>query len=424
MADLHICGGRRLEGELMIQGSKNSALPVMAASLLTDEITVIENCPDIADVREMADILTDIGCEYSFQNGCMVIYPVSIEGVPDACRCGRLRASSILMGALLSTAGYFVLPYPGGCNIGRRPLDYHIRGLISAGAVIEERDGMILGYCGKLKGCRYVFPYPSVGALENMIMASVRAHGVTVLENCSKEPEISDLCSFLCSMGADIKGAGTEKIVIDGVKRLRGVRYRVPGDRIAAGTYMTCCAAAGGNVKISGIEPSRLGSVSEVLKTAGCSIFTYDGKNEIITMCDRRCMPVGTVTTGPFPGFPTDMQPQIMSVASCASGISVIEDRVFENRYHAASELNSMGADIRIDGGRAVVYGREQLHGGTVVASDLRCGAALAVAALAAYGETTIKQCGHINRGYENIQRDLAVLGADVEWRQEGIKKQ
>lgn len=423
MPELLVRGGGRLEGELIVQGSKNSSLPIIAASIMTEDTTVIENCPDISDVREMLDILTDIGCRCSFEGGRVTVKPAGIEGAPDVIKCRKFRASSILMGALLATLGYFVMPYPGGCNIGKRPLNFHIKGFSAIGAVIEERDGLIIGCRGKLQGGYFRFPYPSVGALENVILAAVKAGGVTILDNCATEPEICDLCDFLTLMGADIDGAGERRITIRGVRKLHGAQYRIPGDRIAAGTYMSCCACAGGNIKISGIEPSRISNISDVLRKAGCRIFTYDENNEIIIMSDERCRSVGHITAGPYPEFPTDMQPQLMSVAACMSGMCLIEDKVFESRYAVAGELNRMGADIKIDDGKAFVTGVERLHGETVASPDLRGGAALVAAALNAEGDTVIKNCDYIRRGYEDIQRDLKILGADIQWRQEEKRK-
>ena len=423
MPELLVRGGRRLEGEINIQGSKNSALPIIAASIMTDETTVIENCPDISDVREMLGILTDIGCDCVFRDGLVTIRPLNIEGAPDSVRCSKIRASSILMGALLGSAGYFAMPYPGGCNIGKRPLDYHINGFKALGAVIEEKDGLIVGCRGNLTGGNYTFTYPSVGAIENIILAASRADGVTELENCAREPEICDLCDFLLHMGADIKGAGSDKIVIRGVKKLHGVRYRIPGDRIVAGTYMACCACAGGNIKISGISPERMKNITRVFSNAGCSVFTDVKNSEIVFMCDNRCHSVGHITAGPYPGFPTDMQSQIMSVASCMTGICVIEDRVFENRFAVAGELVRMGADIRVNNGMAYICGVERLHGASVTATDLRGGAALVTAASGASGETVIYGCNYIRRGYEDIQRDLTILGADIKWQQEEKEK-
>lgn len=419
MQKLSVRGGKRIAGEITIQGSKNSALPIIAASILTKDTTVIENCPDISDIREMLGILEDMGCWCDFRDGCAVITPLNMEGVPDATRCRKFRASSILMGPLLASLGYFVMPYPGGCNIGKRPLDYHIEGFSAIGAVIEEKDGMILGCRGELKGGKYTFPYPSVGAAENVILAATKAEGTTVLENCAVEPEVCDLCDFLSLMGADIEGIGKRRIVIKGVKQLHGARYRVPGDRIAAGTYMSCCAMSGGNIKISGIEPVRMNNISRVFSEAGCDIFTNDDAGEIVMISDSRCRSVGRIVAGPHPDFPTDMQPVIMSVASCMSGMCMIEDRVFENRYAVAKELAGMGADIQIKEGKALVTGVERLHGASVTANDLRGGAALVAAATGAVGETIISGCDFIKRGYEDIQRDLTILGAEIQWQEE-----
>ncbi len=421
MCELEVRGGRRLEGTLVIQGSKNSALPIMAATLLLDGETVLKDCPDILDVHEMLAIINGVGgcdggsCRFTGE-GLRFLHN-KVDGVPDYESCMRFRASSILMGALLATAGFFAMPYPGGCRIGRRPIDYHIEGLRALGAEVEEKDGMLIGYAGRLKGGYYRFPYPSVGALENLILASVKGRGEYLFENCSKEPEIVDLCDFLMRAGADIEGTGTDTIRIKGVEKLNGIQYRVPGDRIVAGTYMAACGITGGNIRLRNIEPARLEGVIEVLKKTGCHVFTDAGNDEIIILSDGRRKAVSSIETAPYPGFPTDMQPQMMALAAFSTGSCRIVDKVFESRYRTAEELKKLGADVRTDGGSVIITGSERLHGGAVRAADLRCGAALVIAALGIYGKTIIEDCGYIMRGYEDIQRDLEELGADILWR-------
>ncbi len=423
MSELEVVGGKRLEGTLVLQGSKNSALPIMAATLLLDKGTLIRDCPDILDVREMLAILNGLGggneegpCR--FTGGGLWLEHGRIEGIPDYERCMRFRASSILMGALLATAGFFAMPYPGGCRIGQRPVDYHIEGLEALGAVIEEKDGMLIGGAGRLKGGSYRFRYPSVGALENLILAAVKAEGESLFENCAMEPEIVDLCDFLGRAGADIRGAGTGVIRIKGVDRLELDEYRVPGDRIVAGTYMTACAIAGGNIRLRNIEPGRLESVTDILRKTGCHVFTDECRNEIMVLSDGRRRAVNYIETGPYPGFPTDMQPQLMGLAAVSSGSCRIRDRVFESRYGTAAELKKFGALICTEGDGVAIKGSPLLHGAAVRAADLRCGAALVITALGISGRTVIRDCGYIMRGHEDIQRDLEQLGADILWRE------
>lgn len=422
VSELEVMGGRRLEGTLPVQGSKNSALPIMAAALLLDGETVLEDCPDILDVREMLAIINGVGgCKEDgscrFADGELRLCHNRIDGVPDYESCMRFRASSVLMGALLATAGFFAMPYPGGCKIGRRPLDYHIEGFRALGASVEEKDGMLVGCAGRLKGGFYRFLYPSVGALENLLLAAVKADGESVFENCAREPEIVDLCDFLVKAGARIDGAGTYTIRVKGVERLCGIRYRIPGDRIVAGTYMAACAVAGGNIRLRNIEPGRLKGVAEILKKTGCHVFTDGSINEIIILSDGRRRAVNYIETGPYPLFSTDMQPQMMALAAFSIGSCRIKDRVFESRYRTAWELEKLGASVATDGESVIITGGESLHGGVVNATDLRCGAALVIAALGIHGRTVITDCAYIMRGYEDIQRDLEQLGADILWR-------
>lgn len=416
MGSLEIFGHRRLEGTINVQGSKNSVLPVMAAALLTDDEVIIENCPEITDVYHMQKVMQTVGTECIVENNMAVIRAGMLKSAPDEEYCSKFRASSLLMGALLARCGCFVMPHPGGCDIGSRPVDFHIEGLKALGAKIEEAGEYIIGYCAGLTGGKYRFPYPSVGALENILLAAVCAKGRTYLENCAMEPEIEDLCECLKAMGAVIHGAGTERIVVDGVRRLHGCRYKVSGDRIVAGTYMAACAIAGGNVRIHGVKPERLTAANNILQKMGCHIFTDNTSNEIIIMADGRRRSAAYIATGPYPDFPTDMQAQIMAVSAYAGGCCEIYDNVFENRYSAAYELMKMGAAITVENGHARVCGRPALKGAHVYAPDLRGGAALAIAALGA-DHTVVDGCSHIRRGYEDIQRDLEQLGADIKWK-------
>lgn len=422
MRNLVIHGGTRLEGKLSVQGSKNSALPMMAAAVLGDGTTKLKNCPNINDVRSMRSILHSVGIKTDYDDSVMTIGQKRIGGEPDPKFCRELRASAIFMGALLASRGSFCLPYPGGCRIGKRPLNYHLDGLRLMGAEIREEDGLLYGRCDGLKGCVYRFPYPSVGALENLLIAAAAARGTSTFYNCSVEPEIEDLCNFLNRMGADVSGIGTDTLTVNGRKNLKGCRYTVPGDRIVAGTYLCACAVSGGNIILENAEVKRLRSLNEILKQMGCHLFTDAKRNEIILVSDGRHHNLSYIKTGPYPAFPTDLQPLMMSMAAYGTGTMVIEDTVFTNRYDLAQELNRMGARITVRDGKAVVSGVAKLSGRVVKALDLRQGAALAVAALHADGATVIRDCYHIERGYEDLQRDLSRLGADIRWAEEENK--
>ncbi len=418
MDTLFINGGRRLSGKIVIQGSKNSILPIMASVPLIKGTIVINNCPDIVDVEQMIGILADMGCECSLDDNRLTILNSGYIVNPDMDKCMKLRASVILMSSLLASVGEFVLPYPGGCNIGKRPVNYHIDGLTSLGAAIEDYDGILHGKCGSLKGCEYTFMYPSVGALENMIIGSVLASGVTKLHGCAKEPEIQDLCDFLRLSGAIISGDGTDNITIIGVKELCPCEFNNPGDRIVAGTYMLACTIANGNIKLEGIKPDRVSNVTDILRKTGAHIFTDESKNEIIVMSDGKKNCISYIEAGPYPEFPTDMQPFMMVYMSYARGYGQINDTVFTNRYGTAFELSKMNADISMNTDGALIRGYGGLKGAKVTARDLRGGAALVIAALGADGASIITDCSHICRGYEDIQRDLEQLGADIIWQE------
>lgn len=424
MSFIEVTGGRRLAGAVYIQGSKNSVLPIMAASILNKGVTVLRGCPDIGDVNSMKDILTDIGCICNFKSGIMSIDASKISTVrPSRESCLKMRASINLLGAFLARTGKCSIPFPGGCKIGGRPIDIHISGLTKLGADIEHIDDMIEAQTQGLLGTEFRLPFPSVGATENMVIASVLAHGTTKLINCATEPEIEDLCDYLLSMGADISGAGTHIITVRGVSELHDTVFNIPGDRIVAGTYMAACAITGGNMQIKNIIPSRLTAVTEVLRNMGCHIYCVEGtdftKNEIRITADGRRRPVPNISTGPHPQFPTDMQSQIMSVLATSEGISTIDETIFETRFNTIDELNRMGAMIICHERRAVITGVERLNGCDTTALDLRGGAALVLAALGANGRSRIRGCHHIFRGYENLCEDLNKLGADISWVEE-----
>lgn len=420
MGYLSICGKKRLEGTLKIQGSKNSCLPMIAAALLTDEEITLRNCPDITDVWEMTKILNYLGCYCEFGNNVLKINCKKAVEKQLPAECGNLRASIVYMGAMLARFGRVIMPYPGGCNLGKRPIDYHIEGTRQLGGVVEE-DGTVLlaAYDGKRAFARYVFPGKSLGALENLLLLAVASSGVTEFENCTREPEIVDFCDFLVTMGADIKGAGSNTIIVNGGKKLHGTVFEIPGDRIVAGTYLAAVAIAGGNIRLTGINPQRLTKMIFYLRKIGCHIFTDSKTNEIIGMSDYRTGSLLPVITGTYPELATDLQPQMMAVACYSVGISKIRDIIYPHRYGIVAELKKMGALINMEEDFVYVTGKETLIGAEVNAPDLRGGAALVIAALGACGNTLVYGYQYIKRGYEDIIRDLHCLGADIEWKED-----
>lgn len=415
MRKIATVGGKRLTGEIKIQGSKNSSLPIMAAALLTEEKCTIHNVPDISDVRTFIDIMHLMGVEHRFENNTLEIKAYKPTGKVSFDKCRRFRASSLLMGVLLARFGAFELPLPGGCSIGKRPLDIHFDVFEQMGANIETTD-CLKGACYKAKGIEYYFRYPSVGAMENAVILATLAEGTSILHNCAMEPEIVDLCNFLNSMGAQITGIGSRHVKIVGVDRLHGTELTVEGDRIVAGTYLAACSLCGGNIELHNIIPSRLPAEIEILRKTGSHIFTDNRNNAIIISSEHRPKAIPYIATGPFPEFSTDMQPSIMTLMAYSRGSSCISEKVFDNRKHTAMELIKMGATIECIEEEVYVNGRRRLHGTMLVASDLRDGAALVVAALGSREPSIICGCEHILRGYEDIVRDFNLVGADIRW--------
>lgn len=415
---LLIEGGFRLAGSVRASGAKNAVLPMMAASILTDDECVLCDVPRLRDVGVMGRILTNLGAV------------VSTVPAPDAaaatlridCRrlaghvvpetlMGEVRSSIFLMGALLARNGRADLAYPGGCSIGHRPIDLHLQGLRALGAKIIEHEGRIEGEADELRGCDVRLALPSVGATENIMMAAVLASGTTVIRNAAREPEIVDLQSLLNLMGARISGAGGEVVCIEGVRRLRGVTYTPIPDRIEAGTLMIAAAMTAGEVEVRNCVPDHLRAVTEKLRQAGCSV-QEDGRRVLVAM-NGRLRAIDCLTL-PYPGFPTDLQPPLMSLAAIADGTSFFLETIYERRFSQAEELQRMGADITVTGQRAFVRGAERLRGTEVRAHDLRAGAALVLAALAAEGVTTVTNIEHIDRGYDGLETKLAAIGAAV----------
>lgn len=419
LSRIHVYGPARLSGELSIQGSKNAVLPMMAAALLHKGITVLTNVPTIQDVDCMVSILRYIGCRCNRRGSTLEIDATFLRSVkiPD-CYVSQMRSSVILLGALLGRAGEGDSSYPGGCLIGARPIDIHLEVLRNLGAEILEDGDRISAKAacgGKLCGARFQLRYPSVGATEQALLASVLADGITVVQGAAREPEICQLCQCLNRMGAIIRGVGTDTLTIKGGEKLHDSRFDVRGDRIVAGTYLAAVMAASGSILLKDITPSDLTVPLDLMEQAGACIVRDEVKEQIAISMESH--PVGLqFETEPYPGFPTDLQSPFMAFLAAGEGESLIREQVFEGRFATAEELKRMGGVIRINGREAYVTGHYPLKNAKVKARDLRGGAALVVAALAAEGETVIEDCRHIERGYEDICRDLRVLNADVRW--------
>lgn len=416
MSAIQIQGLRPLKGTVGIQGSKNAVLPMMAASLLADGVTVIRHVPEIEDVFSMMGILESLGCKCSLEKGVLTVDTKASSGhrIPEE-YVGKMRSSCLLLGPLLAERGEAVTYYPGGCVIGKRPIDLHLYALKRLGASFFEAGGMILARADRLRGARIRFSYPSVGATENAILAAVTAEGETEIENCAREPEIMELCRFLAAMGARIRGAGKSRIAVEGVRRLYPAEFFLGGDRICAGTYLAATAMTAGDVTVMGAEPEELREPVYILRRMGADISIKEREKEIRLRMDQRPGPV-SLCTGPYPGFPTDLQSVFLAAASVACGESRITETVFEARFAAAALLRQFGARIRIEGQTAVALGTYPLRPGIADAPDLRGGAALVLAGLAADGLSIIGSCRHIRRGYEDLCRDLGSLGAEICW--------
>lgn len=416
MSAIQIQGLRPLKGTVGIQGSKNAVLPMMAASLLADGVTVIRHVPEIEDVFSMMGILESLGCKCSLEKGVLTVDTKASSGhrIPEE-YVGKMRSSCLLLGPLLAERGEAVTYYPGGCVIGKRPIDLHLYALKRLGASFFEAGGMILARADRLRGARIRFSYPSVGATENAILAAVTAEGETEIENCAREPEIMELCRFLAAMGARIRGAGKSRIAVEGVRRLYPAEFFLGGDRICAGTYLAGAAMTAGDVTVMGAEPEDLREPVYILRRMGADISIKEREKEIRLRMDQRPGPV-SLCTGPYPGFPTDLQSVFLAAASVACGESRITETVFEARFAAAALLRQFGARIRIEGQTAVALGTYPLRPGIADAPDLRGGAALVLAGLAADGLSIIGSCRHIRRGYEDLCRDLGSLGAEICW--------
>lgn len=408
-----INGKNRLTGEVSLHGAKNSALPILAASILVKGVSIIHNCPDLSDVRETIKILESLGADVSFEEGTVVVNAENINNSRIDERVMRLMRSSILfLGALLSRNKEASIYLPGGCDIGTRPIDLHIKALKSMGAEINENGSSISCKTKGFTGTKIILPFPSVGATENIIIASAISKGKTTIINPAREPEICDLANYLNHCGAKIYGAGESVIEIEGVSSLHSGEHTIMPDRILASTYMSACAITGGNIIIHDVKPTSLTPVFPVFYEMGCRLYLRDDYLQIES--PQRLKRVRMIKTMPYPGFPTDSQSPIAAALSVAKGTSVIKENIFENRFRFINELNRFGSDIEINDKIAIINGVKSLKGANVYATDLRGGAALVVAALSAEGESTIHCLEHIDRGYEKLEDNLSMLGADI----------
>lgn len=413
MGNIIINGGRRLEGELSLQGSKNSSLPILAATVLVNGISVIHNCPELSDVDAAVRILRHLGCRTKREGKTLTVDSRSVSNysIPEELM-REMRSSIVFLGSILGRTGKAEMSSPGGCEIGLRPIDLHLSSLRKLGTEIEEKCGVISCRREKSKGAVISLSFPSVGATENIILASALSKGRTVIHNAAREPEILDLARFLNKAGCRIKVGKEGTVVIDGVQSAFSCEYRVMSDRIAALTYMSSVGASGGDVLLKDVDTSSFLTVLPVFEGAGCTL-KYN-ENAVRIKMDRRPKGVRDIRTLPYPGFPTDAQAPVMAMLTLAEGTSVIVENIFENRFKHVSELSRMGAKIKIEGRVAIVDGTEKLYGTRVKSTDLRGGGALVVAGLAAKGTTEISSVCHIDRGYEKIEENFRKLGADI----------
>lgn len=412
MGKFIVNGGRKLSGSLTLESAKNSVLPMIAGAVLTDEDVVIKSCPKISDVMNMLVIVRSLGGVAYFNGEDLIINCAGVS------RCDipyettkELRASFLMLGTLLARYKKVKIAYPGGCEIGIRPIDIHISALRTLGAIIDESDGELNCTTNGLNGKDVYFDFPSVGATENVMIASTLANGTTKIHNPAKEPEIIDLANMLNLMGAKIHGAGSNVITIEGVKKLHGAEYKPIPDRIEAGTYLIAAAITGGEIELNNVKPENISSLIVKLCDNTCKIRL---KNDIIYLKSGDIRKSFQISTGPYPFFPTDMQAQVTSLLSVSQGISVVEENVFEMRFRHVPELVKMGADIKVRGKTSIIKGVRRLYGTSVTAHDLRCAAALMLAGLTAEGKTIIDGSKHLERGYYNMPEKLTALGADV----------
>lgn len=409
----HIRGGNRLEGACFVQGSKNASLPILAASIICPASTELLNVPQLRDVDAALRILRHLGCWAEQSGGEVTIDSRNLSccSIPHSLMV-EMRSSVIFMGALLARCGEARLSLPGGCQLGKRPIDLHLAALRKMGAEIEEDRGEIFCRAEALKGAEIVLPFPSVGATENIMLAACAARGETVIHGAAREPEIAALQDYLNAMGADVRGAGTDTVTIGSLSPEKHIACRIIPDRIVASTIACAAACTGGNVELRGIDPRQFSTVLRFLNQAGCDIISTD--RSVRLRSEGELKAVGEISTAPYPGFPTDAQPVLMAALLKAKGLTRITENIFENRYRQVPELCRLGADIVTHGKIAEIWGVDCLHGTALTATDLRGGAAMIVAGLSAQGETLICDDGHISRGYERFDIRLRALGADI----------
>jgi len=409
-----IHGGKALVGEVTIEGAKNAALPILAAAMMSSEPVTINNLPDVKDIRVMIEAMKDIGATVSFiKKGTIVVNPENLNTeVVNSEAIKQIRASYYFIGALLGKYNRAAVLLPGGCNIGSRPIDQHVKGFKMLGADVEIKHGIINTNTEKLKAAHIFLDVVSVGATINIMMAACMTDGLTVIENVAKEPHVVDVANFLNSMGGNIRGAGTDVIRIKGVPKLHGTEYAIIPDQIEAGTFMFAVAATGGDVLIKNVIPKHMEATGAKLIEMGCEIEEYD---DAIRVKKTGKLNSTQIKTQPYPGFPTDLQPQISVALSLANGTSIVTESIFENRFRYVDELIKMGASIHVEGNTAIIEGVKKLTGATLKSLDLRAGAAMVIAALAAEGESIVEDIHYIKRGYDGYEKKLKSLGADIE---------
>lgn len=408
--ELVICGPQRMQGELLVQGSKNAALPILAATVLGEGIFILHHCPRISDVEHMLEMLEDAGCKVHWEGHMLIVDTRELmNSQVSGNGAGKMRSTVTLLGSLLGRMHQVAIPYPGGCTIGKRPIDLHLKGLMQLGASFEHQEHALVGTAGQLCGAEIHLEFPSVGATENILLAAVLAKGETRLHNAAMEPEIVELSSFLRAMGARIRGDGTPLIVVEGVQSLHAAEYIIPSDRIVAGTYLFGAVMTRGEVRLLHVPVEHLGTVPKLLCSMGAEVKME--QDWIYVRMDRQPSPVPYVATAPFPGFPTDLQSVLAAALTTASGLSLIEEKIFEARFQIVPELQRMGASISGGESFCLIDGNAKLSGASVEAKELRGGAALIMAALAAEGETSISGMEYVCRGYEDVIGDLKKLG-------------
>ncbi len=413
MAKYIINGGKKLYGNITVQGAKNAVLPLLAASILTTEKVVINNCPDIVDVDNMFRILFSLGVDIERRGDQVTIDSSNIKSYEISHSLAReLRSSIFLLGSVLARTSKAKVAYPGGCDIGLRPIDIHLKGLEELGVSIEEKYGYIMCDASYIRGTNISLDYPSVGATENLMLLSAKCSGITIISNAAREPEIEELQEFLNKMGAKISGAGTSTITIEGVEELKGTQHTTMGDRIVAGTYAIACAVCGGEIALYGSNYAHLQSLIYKLRKSGCKIDVNGDRIKI--QSNGRLEAIDITETQPYPGFPTDLQAQLTTLTTVCRGASIIIENVFETRFKFVPELIKMGADIKVKDKIAVVRGVPSISSAYLTAMDLRGGAALVIAGLAAEGTTIISDINHIERGYERLPQILSSLGAEI----------